>query len=55
MTVRLSDLESRFTCQACGRKGANVRPHFGWEQEAQHNAASAEYDRSAALALTTGP
>lgn len=26
--VRLSDLELRFTCQACGRKGADVRPHF---------------------------
>jgi hypothetical protein len=28
--VRLSDLEPRFTCQACGRRGADVRPHFGW-------------------------
>jgi len=24
--VRLSDLEPRFTCQACGTKGADVRP-----------------------------
>jgi hypothetical protein len=32
--VRLSDLEQRFTCQACGRRGADVRPHFGWETEA---------------------
>jgi hypothetical protein len=23
--VRLSDLEPRFTCQACGRRGADVR------------------------------
>jgi len=26
--VRLSDLEPRFTCQACGRKGAEVRPDW---------------------------
>ena len=26
--VRLSDLESRFTCKACGRRGADVRPLF---------------------------
>ena len=24
--IRLSDLEPRFTCQACGRHGADVRP-----------------------------
>jgi hypothetical protein len=27
--VRLSDVE-RFVCTACGRKGADVRPHPGW-------------------------
>jgi hypothetical protein len=32
--VRLSDLEPRFTCQACGRR-ANVRPNFDWEVEAR--------------------
>ena len=26
--VRLSDLEPRFTCQACGHRGADVRPCF---------------------------
>ena len=26
--IRLSDIESRFTCQACGRRGADVRPDF---------------------------
>ena len=31
--VRLSDIEPRFTCQACGTKGADVRPNFDWEQE----------------------
>jgi len=24
--VRLSDLEPKFTCKACGRRGADVRP-----------------------------
>ncbi|MFK4622530.1 hypothetical protein [Bradyrhizobium diazoefficiens] len=26
--VRLSDLEPKFTCQKCGRRGADVRPDF---------------------------
>jgi len=26
---RLSDVEQQFTCQACGTKGADVRPDFG--------------------------
>ena len=26
--VRLSDLEPKFTCQACGHRGADVRPSF---------------------------
>ena len=26
--VRLSDLEPKFTCKACGRRGADVRPLF---------------------------
>jgi hypothetical protein len=33
--ARLSDLESRFTCQECGRRGADVRPNFHWEEEAR--------------------
>jgi hypothetical protein len=32
--VRLSDLEPRFTCQACGRRGVDVWPNFAWEREA---------------------
>ena len=36
--VRLSDIEPRFTCQACGAKGADVRPHFDWEKEARQAA-----------------
>jgi hypothetical protein len=30
--VRLSDIEPRFTCSACGKRGADV-PDFSWEQE----------------------
>jgi hypothetical protein len=26
--ARLSDIEPRFTCQACGAKGADVRPDW---------------------------
>jgi hypothetical protein len=26
--VRLSDLEPRFVCKACGRRGADIRPNF---------------------------
>ena len=26
--VRLSDLEPKFTCQACGHRGADIRPNF---------------------------
>jgi hypothetical protein len=32
--VRLSDIEPRFTCRACGQRGADVRPNFGWAEEA---------------------
>ena len=28
--VRLSDLEPRFSCQACGRRVADVRSDFDW-------------------------
>jgi hypothetical protein len=28
--VSLSHLEPRFVCQACGHKGAEVRPDFYW-------------------------
>ena len=27
-SVRLSDLEPRFVCQACDKRGAEVRPDF---------------------------
>jgi hypothetical protein len=28
--VRLSDIEPRFICRACGKRGADVRPDFHW-------------------------
>jgi hypothetical protein len=28
--LRLSDIELLFTCQACGKKGADLRPDFDW-------------------------
>ena len=29
--VRLSDVEPRFVCTACGKRGADVRPDFNWK------------------------
>jgi hypothetical protein len=31
--LRLSDLEPRFICKACGRRGADVRPNFDWDKK----------------------
>jgi hypothetical protein len=33
--VRLSDIEPRFVCEACGRSGADVRPNFHWDAESR--------------------
>jgi hypothetical protein len=30
--VRLFDLEPRFVCSACGKRGADVRPNFVWDK-----------------------
>jgi len=30
--ARLSDLEPRFVCSACGKRGADVRPDFSWNK-----------------------
>jgi hypothetical protein len=30
--VRLSDIEPRFVCTACGKRGAEVRPDFNWDK-----------------------
>jgi hypothetical protein len=31
--VRLSGLESRFVCKACGKRGADIRPDFDWNKK----------------------
>ena len=30
--MRLFDLEPRFVCSACGKRGADVRPNFNWNR-----------------------
>jgi hypothetical protein len=30
--IRLSDLEPRFVCTACGQRGAGIRPDFHWDK-----------------------
>ena len=30
--LQLSDLEPRFICKACGKRGADVRPDFNWSR-----------------------
>jgi hypothetical protein len=30
---RLSDLAPKFICSACGKRGADVRPDFDWDNE----------------------
>ena len=30
--IRLSDIEPRFVCWKCGRRGADVRPDFNWNK-----------------------
>jgi hypothetical protein len=32
--ARLSDIEAQFVCQACGKRGADVRPDFNWGKPA---------------------
>ena len=31
--LRLSDIEPRFTCTACGKRGADIRPDFNWKRK----------------------
>ena len=31
--VRLPDIEPRFSCTVCGKRGADVRPNFGAERQ----------------------
>jgi len=30
--LQLSDIEDRFTCTPCGKRGADVRPDFNWHK-----------------------
>ena len=30
--IRLSDIEDQFTCRACGKRGADVRPNWDWDK-----------------------
>ena len=30
--LRLSDVEHRFVCKRCGRRGADIRPDFNWSR-----------------------
>jgi hypothetical protein len=30
--LRLSDIEERFTCRVCGKRGADVRPDFNGQE-----------------------
>jgi hypothetical protein len=30
--IRLSDLEPKFVCSACGKRGADIRPNFHWDR-----------------------
>jgi hypothetical protein len=31
--ARLSDLEDKFVCMECGKRGADVRPDFNWDKK----------------------
>ena len=31
--IRLSDLEPRFICSACGKSGGDVRPDLSWNRK----------------------
>ena len=31
--IRVSDLEESFVCQACGARGADIRPDFDWDKK----------------------
>jgi hypothetical protein len=30
--LRLSDIEPRFVCKPCGKRGADIRPDFNWNK-----------------------
>jgi hypothetical protein len=43
--IRLSDLEPKFTCEACGHRGADVRPLFEVTREHKSSRDSFGFDR----------
>jgi hypothetical protein len=45
--VRLSDIEPRFVCAACGKRGADIRPDFNWNRSTEGLAGCAAHPRSA--------
>jgi len=47
--VRLSELEPLFICQACGIKGAELRPDFNWGKAQIQRPPSMATDRAAEL------
>ena len=54
--LRLSDIEPRFVCKACGKRGADVRPDFNWNKKpvvAMDARPSAGLPASAAVAAST--
>jgi hypothetical protein len=38
--IRLSALEAMFVCEACGARGADVRPDFDWDTQSKARRAS---------------
>ena len=38
--IRLSDLEPLFVCQACGRRGADIRPDWDWDTRSSEQRAA---------------
>ena len=48
--VRLSDIEPLFVCQACGKRGGDVRPDFNWNKKLNPGHRTCRSDRA-----TNGP
>ena len=50
--VRLSDLEELFVCQACGIKGADLRPDYNWRKTRKSPVQNGGDDRTGLLGGT---
>jgi len=44
--MRLSDLDPKFVCPACGKRGADVRPDFSWDKARSPVSSSAATERA---------